>query len=86
MTSKHAATLYILGDRGHTVDGSANDVRGRRVKDQNGDGIGRVDLVDDQPHHASVYGYYGYEPYWGEGYLYPADMARLPVSPLGPRS
>ncbi len=48
MTQNHNATLYILGDRGQTVDGSANDVRGRQVKDKNGDGIGRVaDLLAD---------------------------------------
>ena len=43
------ATLYTLGDRGHTVDGSANDVRGREVKDKEGEGIGTVAdlLVDD---------------------------------------
>ena len=50
MTHNDNATLYVLGDRGQTVDGSANDVRGRQVKDKNGDGIGRVAdlLVDDQ--------------------------------------
>lgn len=50
MTSSEDATLYSLGDRGQTVDGSANDVRGRVVKDQDGAGIGRVAdlLVDDR--------------------------------------
>lgn len=44
------ATLYTLGDRGQTVDGSANDVRGREVKDKDGESIGKVAdlLVDDQ--------------------------------------
>ncbi len=44
------ATLYTLGDRGHTVDGSANDVRGREVKDKDGEGIGKIAdlLVDDR--------------------------------------
>src|SRR5664279_5938449 len=127
MATNDNATLYILGDRGQTVDGSANDVRGRQVKDKNGDGIGKVadlivddqeekvrfllvehggflgfgeeeslipvdavtkvteadvfvdqsrervaaapgytpDLVDDRPYHTSVYGHYGYTPYWG---------------------
>ena len=48
VTQNYSATLYILGDRGQTVDGSANDVRGRQVK--NGGGIGKVPdlLVDDQ--------------------------------------
>ncbi len=50
MTSNDNATLYTLGDRGQTVDGSANDVRGREVKDKDGAGIGKVAelLVDDQ--------------------------------------
>ncbi len=127
------ATLYTLGDRGHTVDGSTNDVRGREVKDKDGEGIGKVadllvddreekvrfllvehggflgfgdtktlipvdavtkitdhevfidqsrervaaapgyapNLVDDQPYHASIYGHYGYTPFWGGGYTYP---------------
>jgi sporulation protein YlmC with PRC-barrel domain len=50
MTSNDSATLYILGDRGQTVDGSANDVRGRQVNDKSGEGIGKVAdlLVDDR--------------------------------------
>ena len=49
-STNHNSTLHILGDRGQTVDGSANDVRGRQVKDKNGDGIGKVTdlLVDDR--------------------------------------
>ena len=136
MTQNHNDTLYLLGDRGRTVDGSANDARGREVKDKNGDGIGRVadllvddrenkvrfllvehggflgfgetkslipvdavtkiteadvfvdqsrervaaapgytpDLVDDRSYHTSIYGHYGYAPYWGAGYMYPAAL------------
>lgn len=50
MTSNNNATLYALGDRGQTVDGSANDVRGREVKDKDGAGIGKIAdlLVDDR--------------------------------------
>ncbi|HEY5186416.1 MAG TPA: PRC-barrel domain-containing protein [Actinomycetes bacterium] len=143
MTQNHNASLYTLGDRGQTVDGSANDVRGRQVKDKNGDGIGRVadllvddrenkvrfllvehggflgfgetkslipvdavtkiteddvfvdqsrervaaapgytpDLIDDRPYHSSIYSHYGYAPYWGEGYMYPAGLAMLPMAP-----
>ena len=40
MTVDDKVTLYILGDRGRTVDGSANDVRGSEVKDKDGHGIG----------------------------------------------
>lgn len=50
MTDDDNATLYVLGDRGQTVDGSTNDVRGRQVKDKDGEGIGKVAdlLVDDR--------------------------------------
>ena len=30
------------------------------------------DLVDERPYYDEVYGYYGYTPYWGAGYAYPA--------------
>ncbi len=29
------------------------------------------EIVDDQ-YYTNVYGYYGYGPYWGPGYMYPA--------------
>lgn len=50
MTSNDEASLYTLGDRGQTVEGSGNDVRGREVKDKDGVGIGKVAdlLVDDR--------------------------------------
>ena len=50
MTQNENATLYTLGDRGQTVDGAAMDVRGRQVKDKNGDGVGKIAdlLVDDR--------------------------------------
>ncbi len=50
MTRNENATIYTLGDRGLTIDGSANDVRGRKVKDKDGNPIGTVAelLVDDQ--------------------------------------
>lgn len=50
MTSTSNAAFHTLGDRGQTVEGSVNDVRGREVKDKDGTGIGKVaDLVvDDQ--------------------------------------
>ncbi len=49
MTANHTPALHTLGDRGQTVAEPANDVRGRHVKDQHGDGIGKVAdlLVDD---------------------------------------
>lgn len=134
MKSSDNATIYTLGDRGQTVDGPANDVRGREVKDKDGAGIGKVadllvddreekvrfllvehggflgfgetktlipvdavtkftehevfinqarerlasvpgyapELVDDRPYHASIYNYYGFVPYWGQGFVYPS--------------
>ncbi|MEO7058383.1 MAG: PRC-barrel domain-containing protein [Lapillicoccus sp.] len=138
------ATLYTLGNHGQTVDGSANDVRGREVKDTDGEGIGTVadlliddreekvrfllvehggflgfgetktlipvdaitqithdavvidqsrervaaapgydpHLVNDRPHHSSVYSHYGYAPFWVGGYLYPTGpWARQPGPP-----
>jgi sporulation protein YlmC with PRC-barrel domain len=143
MTSNDNASLYTLGDRGQTVDGSANDIRGREVKDKNGTGIGKVadllvddrenkvrfllvehggflgfgetktlipvdaitkiteddvlidqsrehvaaapgyhpDVVDDRPYHSSVFSYYGYAPYWDEGYVYPMGLGLRPMNP-----
>lgn len=50
MTLDNNATLYMLGDRGQTVDPSANDIRGLEVRDKHGEAIGKVAdlLVDDQ--------------------------------------
>ncbi|MEV1142104.1 PRC-barrel domain-containing protein [Micromonospora sp. NPDC049799] len=30
------------------------------------------DLVDESEYYESLYGYYGYPPYWGAGYVYPS--------------
>ncbi len=141
MTSNNDnAILYTLGDRGQTIEGGANDVRGHEVKDKDGAGIGRVadlliderekkvrfllvehggflgfgekktlipvdavtkisesevfidqsservaeapgydpDLADDRPYHSGVYDYYGYSPYWGQGYVYPLGLWGMP--------
>jgi len=148
MTQNDNATLYILGDRGQTVDKSADDVRGREVKDKDGNGIGKIadllvddreekvrfllvehggflgfgqtkslipvdaitkitedhvyvdqtrehiaaapgyapDLVDDRTYHTSIYGYYGYTPFWGGGYMYPASLPIPPMSSPRARS
>lgn len=29
------------------------------------------ELIDDRSYQNSIYGYYGYTPYWGAGYMYP---------------
>ena len=53
MTKSETGTIHTLGDRGMTVDGSANDVRGREVKDEDGRVLGHVAelLVDEPPMH-----------------------------------
>lgn len=49
MTTQNNATLSKLSDTGETVDGAANDIRGRKVKDKDGKDLGTVDdlLIDD---------------------------------------
>ena len=128
------AMLVRLSDTGQTVADPADDVRGRTVRDHDGEDIGKVedllvdaeaekvrflrvehggilgfgatpsfvpvdavaevtddevrltrsrnevagaprydpDLADQQPYYDSLYGHYGYLPYWGAGYTYPA--------------
>lgn len=132
MADKQTTTLVKLGDTGLTVADPAEDIRGRKVIDRNGDEVGEIDalyidqqdtkvrfmqigaggflgigekhfllpvdiiiridgnhihidktrefvaggpaydpaLVSDD-YYRSVYGYYGYAPYWGPGYIYP---------------
>ncbi len=127
-------SLHKLSDSGLTVTTPAEDVRGRKVLDREGEEIGTVDdlMIDDevrkvrflrvasggflglgetkflipvdaitrieldevhidkarehvirgpaydpdlsqqQEYWDGVYGYYGYTPYWGTGYMYPA--------------
>ncbi len=49
MTTDGNTTLRKLSDSDEMIDGSANDVRGRGVKDKDGDTIGKVQdlLIDD---------------------------------------
>ncbi len=140
MTTNSNATIIKLSDSGQTVTPAADDIRGRTVKDKDGEDIGKVHdlLIDDQEHkvrfllvehggflgfaqtksfipvdaitkitddgvainhsrghvaaappydpelvnnpeyHNSIYGHYGYTPYWGLGYSYPgAYMGRI---------
>lgn len=134
MAELDTATLTRLKDTGHTVANPDEDVRGRKVKDRQGEEIGKVDdlLIDskerkvrflvvdsggflgigesesfipvdaitritpdevhvdqsrehiagaprynpdlaleEQNYYSSLYGYYGYTPFWGAGYIYP---------------
>ena len=50
MATKNTATLSRLGASGQTVADPAEDIRGRRVKDKDGDDIGQVAdlLIDSQ--------------------------------------
>lgn len=130
----HTTTMTKLSDSGHTITPAADDIRGRTVKDKDGEDLGRVhdlliddeehrvrflvvehggflglgetksfipvdditkitdevvsinhtrehvaaapaydpDLVNDRGYHGSVYGHYGYTPYWRSGYRYPS--------------
>lgn len=48
MTTQNNATLSKLSDTDKTVDGAANDIRGRKVKDKDGEDLGTVlDLLID---------------------------------------
>jgi sporulation protein YlmC with PRC-barrel domain len=129
----NTAALVRLSDSGRTVEDPAEDVRGRTVRDHNGEDLGMIEdllvdtdagkvrflrvehggilgfgatpsfipvdavsrvtpdevhlarsrdeiagaprydpeLVDQQPYYDSLYGHYGYLPYWGVGYVYP---------------
>jgi sporulation protein YlmC with PRC-barrel domain len=129
----NAGNLFRLSDTALTVADPAADVRGRKVVDNNGDDIGKVEdlliddqenrvrllrvgeggflgigkqhylipvdaiasidservhinrdrarladvptydpaLADDPAYYASLYGWWGYAPYWGPGYSYP---------------
>jgi sporulation protein YlmC with PRC-barrel domain len=132
-TTDNAGNLFRLSDTSLTVADPADDVRGRKVVDNNGDDIGEVEdlliddqenkvrllrvgeggflgigkqhylipvdaiasidservrinrdrdrmadvptydpgLTDDPAYYAGLYGWWGYAPYWGPGYIYP---------------
>jgi sporulation protein YlmC with PRC-barrel domain len=143
-------TLVRLSDSQQTIADPAEDVRGRTVRDHDGEEVGKVedllidpharevrflrvehggilgfgatpsfvpvdavaritddevhlaragqdiagapaydpDLVDQRPYFESLYGYYGYMPYWSPGYMYPgfptpAAFEPPPVEPEG---
>lgn len=44
------ATIHKLSETGNTITPAADDIRGRTVKDKNGEAIGKVHdlLIDDQ--------------------------------------
>lgn len=133
MATDESGELVRLEDTDETVLSAEEDVRGRSVKDADGEDLGKVDdllidrsenkvrflivasggflglgesksflpvdaisriaddevhidqsrervagapaydpeLVSDRAYYENVYGYYGYAPYWGPGYIYP---------------
>ncbi|MFD8427787.1 PRC-barrel domain-containing protein [Streptomyces coelicoflavus] len=133
MTAGETPILNKLSDSQQTVATPAEDVRGRKVADTDGNDIGKVedllvdepeskvrfllvahggflgfgetksfipvdavthitddqvfidqsrervakapvydpDLTDEPEYYSNVYGYYGYAPFWGPGYIYP---------------
>lgn len=52
MTTNRNATISKLSDSGRSITPTADDIRGRRVNDKNGDDLGKVHdlLIDDQEH------------------------------------
>jgi len=52
MSSQSNATISKLSDSGQTVTPSGDDIRGRKVKDKDGNDLGKVHdlLIDDQEH------------------------------------
>ena len=53
-----------IDDRGVHIDKTREHVAGGPAY--------RPDLVADMGHYGDVYGYYGYAPFWGGAYTYPA--------------
>ena len=145
MSTPSKATIHTLSDSGKTIT-AADDIRGRTVKDKDGEAIGKVldllidddegkvrfllvehagflgfgqtqscvpvdaitkiskdevainhsrehvaaappydpGLIDDSSFHNSIYGHYGYLPFWKPGYMYPANVASISIlRPLG---
>ncbi|MFI7577806.1 PRC-barrel domain-containing protein [Micromonospora sp. NPDC049497] len=134
MNRQSPIALTRLSDSGQVLADPARDIRGRKVRDRDGNDLGKVDdllvdgqqhkvrmlrvehggilglgathsfilvdavtnisddtvwvsesrdrasdaprydpdLVDESEYYESLYGYYGYPPYWGAGYVYPS--------------
>ncbi|MFY1693276.1 PRC-barrel domain-containing protein [Plantactinospora sp. WMMB782] len=133
MAAQSTSSLIKLGDSDQILADPGDDIRGRNVRDQNGEDLGKVDdllvdtdehkirflrvehggilgigatavfipidaiveitddtvhvgeprervaaapeydpeVIDEPDYYRSLYGYYGYPPYWGAGYTYP---------------
>jgi hypothetical protein len=66
MSTEDNATLSKLSDLGKTVADTEVDVRGLTVTDKNG------------TYNRSVYGHYGYAPFWEAAYAHPYYPMSLP--------
>jgi sporulation protein YlmC with PRC-barrel domain len=139
MTAPANATIHKLSETGNTITPAADDIRGRTVKDKNGEAIGKVHdlLIDDQERkvrfllvehggvlgfghtisfipvdaiteisehevainhsrehvaaappydpeliadstfHGRIYSHYGHNPFWDDGYVYPANLPAM---------
>jgi sporulation protein YlmC with PRC-barrel domain len=56
--------LTSIDDKGVHIDKTREHVAGGQKY--------QPELVTDMDYYGDVYGYYGYAPYWGAGYAYPA--------------
>lgn len=139
MTTPANTTIHRLSDTGNTITPAANDIRGRTVKDKDGETIGKVhdlliddeerkvrfllvehggflgfgqtssvipvdaitevgehevvinhsrehvaaaptydpELVADSTFHGRICRHYGCNPFWDDGYLYPANLPTM---------
>jgi sporulation protein YlmC with PRC-barrel domain len=139
MTTPASATIHKLSETGSTITPAADDIRGRTVRDRNGDTIGKVhdlliddeerkvrfllvehsgflgfghthsfipvdaiteigehevalnhsrehvtaappydpELIADSKFHGRIYSHYGYNPFWDDGYVYPANLPAM---------
>lgn len=82
MTKYRSASLHVVGDRGQTVGGPVQDVRGPQVKGINRDGVGKlVGLgIDDHRYQSTSYAHYLRAPYWDKGGIYSCGPSTNPMS------
>src|SRR4051794_2821773 len=139
MSTPAKTTIHKLSDTGNTISPATDDIRGRTVKDEDGEAIGTVhdlliddeerkvrfllvehggflgfghtksfipidaitkisehevainhsrehvaaappydpELIADSKYHGRIYSHYGYNPFWDDGYLYPANLPAM---------
>ena len=139
MTPPANPTIHRLSETGNTITPVADDIRGRTVKDKNGEALGKVrdlliddedrkvrfmlvehggflgfghthsfipvdaitkitahevainhsrehvaaappydpELIADSTFHGRIYSHYGHNPFWDDGYVYPANLPAM---------